>query len=548
MTLEEFKKLTNKLSLFCTAPTDTWKRRILFKSIKDEEFAKLVNDILDNIKDMTSDEINNIFNKIRDLSEISVEKIKEERNPIEKYRIYTDAEVYYGLIEQIDELSSFSDEIGKELYSKYGNEGVAEIDKMHPSKLTDFNLTENDKDIEDELVKKYLVLKKWQDLQHIYSINVLDEICHAEELEELIEAKLSQKLGIKDNARNLLELYDIANNPLIGIDLISKYYLAGLKDNLALIIGGKGYGLGILNIYSDVPETYIIPTTQKYNQNSIDDLTELDKWSVRSSANVEDGKENSFAGMFSSYLNIDKKDLEKMFLKVKESVYSERVISYVKTKKTAEPKMAVIIQKYIEPEYAGVWLGHDLEDGVYELVKGNGEKLVSGEASPFQFTGEKDQKLKEYFTSLQKKLNAVADFEWCIIDGKLIMLQYRPVTTKIKRLIPHNDGYGVSSGIASGDICFIPTLNEQDKFEEGKILLTYLTDPEWTPMIMKSKGVVTAIGGYLCHTAIITRELGIPCVTNIGIDRLNELKKLKEITIDGDSGIIKSKKKQKVLR
>ncbi len=43
-------------------------------------------------------------------------------------------------------------------------------------------------------------------------------------------------------------------------------------------------------------------------------------------------------------------------------------------------------------------------------------------------------------------------------------------------------------------------------------------------MIMKSKGVVTAIGGYLCHTAIITRELGIPCVTNIGIDRLNELK------------------------
>ena len=122
------------------------------------------------------------------------------------------------------------------------------------------------------------------------------------------------------------------------------------------------------------------------------------------------------------------------------------------------------------------------------------------------------------------------------------MLQYRPVTTKIKRLIPHNDGYGVSSGIASGDICFIPTLNEQDKFEEGKILLTYLTDPEWTPMIMKSKGVVTAIGGYLCHTAIITRELGIPCITNIDIDRLNELKAQKQVKINGDTGEVTFKK------
>ncbi len=548
MNLEKFKKLTDKVSTFCTAPTDTWKRRILFKAIKNEKFAEMVDDILTNIDQMDSERLEQLFSKLRSISEMSIEKLKTEKDLIKRYRIYTDIEVYFGLIEQIDELSSFSDKIGQDLYLKYGNEVVAKIDRMHPSKLTDFNLTETAIDTKDELIKKYLVLKKWQDLQYMYSLNVLDGVCQAEELENSVERELSQKLGIKDNARNLLELNDLVNTPLIDIDLISKYYLAGLNSNLIPIIGGKGYGLGILNIYSNIPETYIIPTTQNYDKDSVEKITYLNKFSVRSSADVEDGKENSFAGMFSSYLNVDKKNLEKMFLKVKSSVSSDRVKAYIKNKKTSNPKMAVIIQKYIEPEYAGVWLGHSLETGVYEVVEGNGEKLVSGEVTPFQFNLEEDKKIKEYFINLQKRLNSVADFEWCLIDGKIVMLQYRPVTTKIKTEIPHNDGYGVSSGTVSGEICFIGSLDEKEKFEEGKILLTYLTDPDWTPMIMKSKGVVTAIGGYLCHTAIITRELGIPCVTNIGIDRLNELKELKEITIDGDNGSVKSKKKQKVLR
>lgn len=68
-------------------------------------------------------------------------------------------------------------------------------------------------------------------MQHIDSLNVLDGVCQAEELESSIERELSQKLGIKDNARNLLELNDLANNLLINIDLISKYYLAGLNSN-----------------------------------------------------------------------------------------------------------------------------------------------------------------------------------------------------------------------------------------------------------------------------------------------------------------------------
>ncbi len=159
MNLEKFKKLTDKVSTFCTASTDTWKRRILFKAIKDEKFAEMVDDILTNIEQMNSEELEQLFSKFKSLSEMFIEKLKTEKDLIERYRIYTDIEVYYGLIEQIDELSSFSDKIGQELYLKYGNEVVATIDRMHPSKLTDFNLPETVIDTEDELIKKYLALK-----------------------------------------------------------------------------------------------------------------------------------------------------------------------------------------------------------------------------------------------------------------------------------------------------------------------------------------------------------------------------------------------------
>ena len=537
MTISEFKKFSDKLSQFCTAPTDTWKKRILLKSIYDNQFMNMVNDILNHIDKMTSLELDQLFEKLRNLSNDAFKKFDDSKDPIQKYKNYLEIEVYFGVIEQIDELSSFSDRIGKEMYEKYGNETVAMIDKENPSVLTSFQFEKSNMNFDDELIKKYLVLKKWQDLQYIYCNEVLDGICHSEQLEEEVIDLLSKKLEVKDNAINLLALDNLLSESILDIDLVSKYYLAGIQKQLVPIIGGKGYGLAILNIYSSIPKTYVIPINHEFPTDFIYNLPSNIKYSVRSSADVEDGRENSFAGMFSSYLDVNHKDLKKYYDKVKDSVNSDRVQSYIQRKKAQLPKMAVIIEEFVEPQYSGVWLGHDLNDGVYEMVLGNGEKLVSGEATPFHLSGDDGKKIKNYFIELQNTLEKVADFEWCVIDNKIVMLQYRPVTSKIKLNPSKMDGYGVSSGIVSGEICFLESLDDVQNFEEDKI-----------PYIMKSKGVVTAIGGYLCHTAIITRELGIPCVTNIGIEKLNQLRKEKEITIDGDLGTVESKKKVKVFK
>ena len=74
-----------------------------------------------------------------------------------------------------------------------------------------------------------------------------------------------------------------------------------------------------------------------------------------------------------------------------------------------------------------------------------------------------------------------------------------------------------------------------------------MTDPDWLPHLMNSKGAVTAYGGFLCHTAIVCRELGIPCVTGVGEDVLTALNQedSQYIEVNGNSGNIKVLEKRK---
>ncbi len=84
-----------------------------------------------------------------------------------------------------------------------------------------------------------------------------------------------------------------------------------------------------------------------------------------------------------------------------------------------------------------------------------------------------------------------------------------------------------------------------DKFNKGEILLADFTDPDWVPAMINSRAIVTAEGGFLSHSAIISRELGIPCVTGIGYKNIEELSKMKEIFVDGNNGLVCEAKKLK---
>lgn len=105
-------------------------------------------------------------------------------------------------------------------------------------------------------------------------------------------------------------------------------------------------------------------------------------YSVRSSATVEDNQKNSFAGIFKTKLKIPKENLIESIKYVEESLFSKEAILYSTHFKTDKPYMSVIIQEYIEPDYAGVWIGKGLKSGILEYVSGCGEALVSGKRTP----------------------------------------------------------------------------------------------------------------------------------------------------------------------
>lgn len=96
-------------------------------------------------------------------------------------------------------------------------------------------------------------------------------------------------------------------------------------------------------------------------------------------------------------------------------------------------------------------------------------------------------------------------------------------------------GKGASIGRAKGQAKVVFCLAEAEKLNQGDILVTKMTEPSMTAAILKASAIVTNTGGLTCHAAIISRELGIPCVVATG----GATKKLKDgmiIEVDGEKG------------
>ena len=99
-------------------------------------------------------------------------------------------------------------------------------------------------------------------------------------------------------------------------------------------------------------------------------------------------------------------------------------------------------------------------------------------------------------------------------------------------------GLPASAGEIEGPAKFLYTVDETTAWQDGDILISRFTSPEWMNVLTKVGGVVTAFGGLLSHTAIVARELGIPCVVGIGYDGLNKIKDEKFLKVDGNHGIV----------
>jgi pyruvate,water dikinase len=101
-------------------------------------------------------------------------------------------------------------------------------------------------------------------------------------------------------------------------------------------------------------------------------------------------------------------------------------------------------------------------------------------------------------------------------------------------------GIPASPGIAEGKVKILNSPDDSNKMDEGDILVAYMTNPQYTAAIMKAAAVVTEIGSRLSHPAIISREMGIPCVVNVkGATKI--LKDGMEVIVDGTNGYVLTK-------
>jgi len=155
------------------------------------------------------------------------------------------------------------------------------------------------------------------------------------------------------------------------------------------------------------------------------------------------------------------------------------------------------------------------------------------------------------------------DIEWAKdgVTGELFIVQARPETVhsqmdlaslrtyvleeKGKLLLR---GEAVGTKIGQGEVNVIEDSSEINKFKRGQVLVTDMTDPDWQPIMKIASGIVTNKGGRTCHAAIVSRELGVPCVISTG-KGTEVLKEIKEVTIDcsqGEGRIYEGKLKYRV--
>ncbi|MFH1211971.1 MAG: phosphoenolpyruvate synthase, partial [Candidatus Woesearchaeota archaeon] len=101
-------------------------------------------------------------------------------------------------------------------------------------------------------------------------------------------------------------------------------------------------------------------------------------------------------------------------------------------------------------------------------------------------------------------------------------------------------GRSVGQKIGSGTANIIRDVHDISKFRKGEILVTEMTDPDWEPIMKIASAIVTNRGGRTCHAAIISRELGIPCVVGTG-NGTEKVKQGQSITVscaEGDDGFV----------
>lgn len=197
---------------------------------------------------------------------------------------------------------------------------------------------------------------------------------------------------------------------------------------------------------------------------------------------------------------------------------------------------------------------------VYSNDESHGKQVEIVDMDPelsnkFSITDSEVQELAKQAVIIEKHYGRPMDIEWAKDgnDGKLYIVQARPETVRSnedanvmeryqlkEKSSVVCEGRAIGHKIGSGVVRVLNSIDEMDKVEQGDILVTDMTDPDWEPIMKRAAAIVTNRGGRTCHAAIIARELGIPAVVGCG-NATDTIKHGDEVTVscaEGDTGYI----------
>ncbi|MFP3880278.1 MAG: phosphoenolpyruvate synthase, partial [Dehalococcoidia bacterium] len=189
------------------------------------------------------------------------------------------------------------------------------------------------------------------------------------------------------------------------------------------------------------------------------------------------------------------------------------------------------------------------------VYKGDGtgteQKKVSHEAQrEFALSDDEVIALAKWACIIEEHYGLPMDIEWAKDGGtgELFIVQARPETVHsqmdaamLRTYVLEEEGEllltgeAVGTKIGQGEVTVIEDSSEIHQFKRGQVLVTDMTDPDWEPIMKIAGGIVTNRGGRTCHAAIVSRELGVPCVIGT-VNGTEVLKGMKQVTIDCSQG------------
>jgi len=319
---------------------------------------------------------------------------------------------------------------------------------------------------------------------------------------------------------------------------------------------------------------------------------------VRTSATAEDSAEASFAGQGDTFLNVlGETNVLHRVRDCWSSLFTPRSIFYQVKNHYDHFKIgvAVPVQKLIQSEISGIMftvnpVTNDKNQILVETIWGLGEYIVQGRVTPDQYLIDKNNwkiisqnsvpqdvqlvksnnethevpvpkskqkrtkidnidaiKIAKIGQKLHNHYGKPQDIEFAIDKGQIYIVQTRPITTlhqpktpapsTIINQTPFLRGDPASPGLVSGVIIIIKSPKEINRVQKGQILVTSMTTPDFVPAMKKVNGIITDKGGQTSHAAIVSRELGVPCI----VGTKEATKKFKQgdiVTINGGTGEI----------